>query len=46
MYSGDPLAKRIGRIGHIFIRRRRIGHIWVIGVHYGVKNKAKSKCRK
>ncbi|GEM_PF-6215697 len=34
------MVKRIGRIGHIYIIKRRIGHIWIREV---IRNASKSE---
>lgn len=39
------MSRPSGRIGHIYVIRRRIGHIF-IGEGFGVKDKAEGKERK
>ena len=37
------MSRFAGRIGHIYVVRRRIGHIYILGEHCGVKGKAEDK---
>ena len=40
------MDKFAGRIGHIYVVRRRIGHIYLLGEASGVKGKAEDKGEK
>lgn len=31
-----------GRVGHIYVRRRRVGHIWFRGIVVGCKGEVKN----
>ncbi|RLE55081.1 MAG: hypothetical protein DRJ40_08975 [Thermoprotei archaeon] len=39
---GVPSMKLHGRVGHIYVRRRRVGHIWFRGIVVGCKGEVKN----